>query len=704
MSRVSPSVPTSVEPGPRFAGQKNVRSPVAHLNSFQDRRGAGIRHTLEPECAGDELGESGDLYRPSSFTVCRTVASTLPIVGAVGSLLVVGRHQIEIPSQLLEPDGSLDQSLPPREPVQDARGFAGPPKAGWVGEKPPRIDSMPSMIASGTARSCRPTQEATSARREMRVGMHATSEERRCAGALELTLGRLLQECGRRAAARFGCRYSPIASGERSPRRRRGYDIDTGWLVPPDPQGPPGVLRWWDGQVWSDHRQPMPSNAPAPVAEAVPAKRQRFSKRAAVGRVEELEALVDKHGLRQFGEIDEYRARVDSEIEAARAAAASEQAALQKQWDDAIRRLSKQHDSLAATNRSLSSEIEAQKREVVNLREAATLQELGVFDYEHPPTESSAVLAGQLEVVRGQIKDAVRTGKATTASQGFTFDNSAAKGRKFVNDMSKILLRAYNAEAENAVKMMRAGNLFAAQQRLSKVAEQIARQGTMIDLKITPYYQQLRLQELELANRHLRTVQEEKERAREHRAELREQRKAEQELAREHERLAKEKSHYLAALAALEAKGDLDGAARMREKLADVDRAIEDVDYRAANIRAGYVYVISNVGAFGENMVKIGMTRRLEPMDRVNELGDASVPFRFDVHALFFADDAVGVENMLHTTFAKQRVNKVNLRREYFHVTPAQVLDALKAHNVEVIEYTIEPAATEYRASTSSDG
>lgn len=251
---------------------------------------------------------------------------------------------------------------------------------------------------------------------------------------------------------------------------------------------------------------------------------------------------------------------------------------------------------------------------------------------------------------------------------------------------------------------MRAGNLAAAQQRLSKVAEQIERQGAMIDLRITPFYQQLRMKELALAAKHLQSVQREKELERERRAELREQRKAEQELAREHERLEKEKHHYQAVLAVLEASGDVEGAERMRQKIADVDRAIDDVDYRVANIRAGYVYVISNIGAFGETMVKIGMTRRLEPMDRVHELGDASVPFRFDVHALFFADDAVGIENMLHTTFAEQRVNKVNLRREYFYVTPAEVLDALQAHHVEVVEYAVEPAAVEYRASSESIG
>ena len=122
----------------------------------------------------------------------------------------------------------------------------------------------------------------------------------------------------------------------------------------------------------------------------------------------------------------------------------------------------------------------------------------------------------------------------------------------------------------------------------------------------------------------------------------------EQEIEREQARLEKERQHYLNALAALEANGDTEGADRMRAQLDDVDKAIEDVDYRAANVRAGYVYVISNVGAFGERMVKVGMTRRLEPMDRIRELSDASVPFNFDVHALFFSEDAVGIEAEMH--------------------------------------------------------
>lgn len=335
---------------------------------------------------------------------------------------------------------------------------------------------------------------------------------------------------------------------------------------------------------------------------------------------------------------------------------------------------------------------------LVEVRQSGEMQEVGLFDYEHP-AETSAELADELARVRAEVKSLNKVGEAISATSNFTFNNSKAQGNKMVRDYSRLMLRAYNAEVENCVKTVRAGNLHTAQARLQKAVDQIAKTGAMLNITVTPRFHRLRLKELELAARHLERLKEEKEAERAHKAELREQRKAEQELQREHDRLEKEKAHYLNSLAALEAKGDLAGAERLRGELLDVERALEDVDYRAANIRAGYVYVISNLGAFGENMVKIGMTRRLEPMDRIRELSDASVPFHFDVHALFFSKDAVSIETMLHQTFAPERVNKVNLRREFFNTTPDAVLDALKAHDVEVLEFDASQKADEYRTS-----
>ncbi|HTN03281.1 MAG TPA: DUF4041 domain-containing protein, partial [Planctomycetaceae bacterium] len=455
----------------------------------------------------------------------------------------------------------------------------------------------------------------------------------------------------------------------------------------PDPTGR-HEKRYWDGVVWTEHVfaagtqsvDPMPHIAPVAQAvqaqpiQVIPAEQKVsfFGARKVAGEALQenarLRALIDEHGLKSVAELDATREDMRAEIASAQT----------------------EFSAVKAATVSAERELAGVRSEVLDLRSTISLQEFGLYDYENP-AESSVTLATELEALRVLIKDAVRSNQATSATSNFTFNNSAAKGAKFVRDMSKLMLRSYNAEAENCIKAVRAGNLSTAQKRLSTAVDQVARLGTMIDLRITPYFHGLRLRELELASRHLQALQAEKERERERREELRQQRLAEQELEKEKERLEKERKHYLNVLATLTANGDLEGAERLRAQLADVERAIADVDYRTANIRAGYVYVISNVGSFGPDVVKIGMTRRLEPMDRVNELGDASVPFRFDVHALFFADDAVAIETMLHQRFASQRINRVNLRREYFRTNPAEVLAVLKEHQVEVLEYTIEP-------------
>ena len=138
----------------------------------------------------------------------------------------------------------------------------------------------------------------------------------------------------------------------------------------------------------------------------------------------------------------------------------------------------------------------------------------------------------------------------------------------------------------------------------------------------------------------------------------------------------------------------------LQQRLDDVDDAITGVEAREANIRAGYIYVISNIGAFGPDVVKIGLTRRLDPHDRIRELGDASVPFRFDTHALVFSDDAVALETRLHQEFADRRVNQINHRREFFRATPAQVRDALtRIAGQHLLEFHETPEALEWRAS-----
>lgn len=455
-------------------------------------------------------------------------------------------------------------------------------------------------------------------------------------------------------------------------------NVPAGWYPSTDPNKP-NILQWWDGTAWTEYEHTDFSGL---IPERIGKREARETIVQMQQSIRALEDVINRHGLRKYEDFTVWRQeRID---------------ALNKYEQDIQQELSR----LKHEKDALQSEVSSLRSEIVTISQTRDFQEVGLFDYEHP-AEMSVKLATELESVRSKIKNAIRDKQATTSLDGFTFNGSLAQGKKLSNGLTKLLLRAYNAEAENAIKTTKAGNLATAQSRLSRAADQIAKSGSMIELRITDYFHRLRLQEIELAHRHLKALQHEKELERERRAELREQKKAEAELKREQERLEKEKSHYEATLSALRTNGDTEGVERMLAKIEDVQRAIQDVDYRAANMRAGYVYVISNIGSFGPDVVKIGMTRRLDPMDRVRELGDASVPFRFDVHALFFADDAVSIENMLHKEFAHCRVNQVNLRREYFQTTPQEVLDSLQAHQVEVLEFTVTPEAEEYNESIS---
>ena len=430
------------------------------------------------------------------------------------------------------------------------------------------------------------------------------------------------------------------------------------------PSPPAGPQSTWDGRIVPPSRE---------------GGRRQGGLFGGKKRIEELEAenaaLLDL--VRQLNGMDALE--LSARTEALRAQVAD----LQQQVGEAERRL---------------AEIRAR---TVQTEDVALLQEAGVYEYQHPLTDAVAYKA-ELTRLKDAVKAMTRAGDAVVATTNWTVNGSAAEGRRMVRDFSKLLLRAYNAEADNLVRTMRPYRLASAIERLGKTVETIARLGKTMDIRISPAYHQVRIRELELTADYLAKVEEEKERIRAERERQREEDKARKEFEREKARLLKEQAHYQTALRRLEDNQDETAAAALRTKLEEIATAIAGVEERAANTRAGYVYVISNIGAFGERMVKIGMTRRLDPMDRVRELGDASVPFRFDVHALIFSEDAVGLEARLHSELADRRVNRVNLRREFFYATPTEVRELLeRLTDQHILEYHETPEALEWRASTN---
>ncbi|MBB2506316.1 DUF4041 domain-containing protein [Amycolatopsis echigonensis] len=375
----------------------------------------------------------------------------------------------------------------------------------------------------------------------------------------------------------------------------------------------------------------------------------------------------------------------------------------QKQRDTQVQDRDGAKAHLASIQRQVdeaSAKLASIRGEIVETEEIALLQEAGIYEFRHRLADAVAYKAA-LQRLKDSIKVSAKNNHAITASTDWTVNGSAVQGQRMVRDFSKLMLRAYNAEADNCVRSMRPYRLDSAKDRLSKTREIISRLGKTMNINISPSYHRLRLEELELTADHLAKVEEEKERIRAERERQRDEQQAQREFEREKARLAKEEAHWRNVLQKWAESGDDQQAEAAQAKLDEIGDAIRGVEEREANIRTGWVYVISNVGSFGDGVVKIGLTRRLDPLERVRELGDASVPFRFDVHAKIFDADAVSLETRLHQHLADRRVNRVNLRREFFYATPSEILAILEDLGLKdnLVDYVEEPEAQEWRTS-----
>lgn len=324
--------------------------------------------------------------------------------------------------------------------------------------------------------------------------------------------------------------------------------------------------------------------------------------------------------------------------------------------------------------------------------------------------QSSDEYKKRLDLIRDKQKVLIKSGRAAHGSQTWTVNNSKSEGKKMVNDMIKLVLRAFNNECDYCVDHVRFNNIELSEKRIDQSFEALNKLGKVMQVSISPEYKKYKLEELYLAFEYQRKKQEEKEEQKRAREELREQQKLEREIKAAREKILKEKKHFSSAIKELEAKlvaiSDESERAIINEKLEDVrqkmfelDKEEKVIDYREQNAKAGYVYVISNIGAFGENIYKIGMTRRLEPMDRVDELSDASVPFSFDVHAMIFSENAPELESKLHQRFYNTRLNKLNNRKEFFRAEIDEIEKVIRENYDKVVDILKEAPAEQYRES-----
>lgn len=318
--------------------------------------------------------------------------------------------------------------------------------------------------------------------------------------------------------------------------------------------------------------------------------------------------------------------------------------------------------------------------------------------------DDSEELKKNIRKCREEQFECISAGLATNSFTQWDWMGSRKDGDRMIKDYRQLLLDAFNAEFEVIRRQMRAATFDKAVDKLERLVDQLSKLGETTGVQVSRRYALLKEDELRCWHAEL-----------EHREELKQERKRQRELLRSQQSSGDDSEELSEEIASRDS--ELLKAQKKAEELAGAERArlermIEDIKAEKARLeekqtramsqaqitRAGYIYVISNEGSFGEGVVKIGMTRRLEPMDRVRELGDASVPFRFDVHALAFVEDAPALEKTLHDVFNDRRVNTENFRKEFFRVSPEEVRSVIEEKGIDT-DWYLTAEAKEYHES-----
>ena len=323
--------------------------------------------------------------------------------------------------------------------------------------------------------------------------------------------------------------------------------------------------------------------------------------------------------------------------------------------------------------------------------------------------ETSQIYKERMAEIVKEQKKMIKCGEAFWYNKSYTFNGSAKKGCDYLKSQAKLLLRAFNGECVTLFNSINYNNITNIEGKIEKSFSQINKLGKGL-VYITDSYKDLKILEAGLISDYKIVKQEEKEEQQRIKEQMKEEAKLQKELEEAQSNINKEKKRFTLEMEKLKQqlqKANEEEIFALKNKIKELENGLEKVKQDEMNLenrknstRAGYVYIISNIGSFGENIYKIGMTRRLDPQIRVDELGSASVPFKFDVHAFIFSEDAFGLESKLHNHFNNYRVNKVNTRKEFFNVTLEEIEDYVKTLD-ETVKFTRTATADEYRASLS---
>lgn len=355
-----------------------------------------------------------------------------------------------------------------------------------------------------------------------------------------------------------------------------------------------------------------------------------------------------------------------------------------------IQKLDQEIEEKRAENRTLSQLNQ-------DLSETVKFYNLNFYEPKYN-FERSLDFERALNTNRNDQKAIIKNDKAT-AWDGYSGD------KKISGLLQKLLLRTFNSECDLLIQGVDYKNIVVYENRINNSFEQLNRLTLKYGVMITDNYLELKLAELRICHEYQEKKQQEAEEQRQIKEIMRDEIRAEREMEKAKADAEREEQKYQSLLdkmleAARQAQGpELD---RMNAQIAILQQQLDEAKEKERSIsqaqltKAGYVYVISNVGSFGENVFKVGMTRRLEPQERVDELGDASVPFQFDVHAMIYRENAPEFETALHLELESFRVNKINPRKEFFRISLDQIEEIARKYKADIC-ITKLAEAKEYR-------
>lgn len=417
-------------------------------------------------------------------------------------------------------------------------------------------------------------------------------------------------------------------------------------------------------------------------------------------------------------ELESFNSKAAKQEEALQSRLSKQEAEALKQEAKIKARISKQETEASRKEAKIRDQIAELETKLYQYEEEDFLQEFGYYEPKYH-FEWAQDYKKTLEQVVERQKQMIKAGKAAVCSVAWTVGNSRREGERMTNNNLKLLLRAFNGECDAAIAKVRYNNVASLERRIHSAYNALNKLGKVIQSEITQEYLQVRLKELNLSYEYQAKLQEEQEEQRRIREQMREEERAERELEKAKLEAEREERRYQNALSKARAevetavgkeKEKLDKQiAELQQRLAEAESTRQRATSMAQMTKSGYVYIISNIGSFGEQVYKIGMTRRLDPMDRVKELGDASVPFPFDVHAMIFCENAPELENRLHKHFSARRLNKINERKEFFQVDLDEIELAVKQISAELnlqsTQFTLTKIAeaAEYRNTLAKE-